>query len=287
MTARILIIGALGNVGKEVVQNLQAAGATVRAADLHQEKLQQMFDATVECVRFDFTDPQTYEAAFHGIEKMFLMRPPQLANIKRDMLPAIVAAKHAGVQHVVFLSLIGIESAKFVPHYKVETYLKEQGFETTFLRCSFFMQNLNTTHRKEIRERSEIFVPVGNAKTSFIDVRDIGAVAANCLIDNGHANQNYDLTGSESLDYWEAASILSKVLERKIVYRNPNPLYFLVASIRRGTPLPFALVMMGLYTSTRFGMAEPITKDVESIIGRSPITFEQYAEDFKEAWLHP
>jgi uncharacterized protein YbjT (DUF2867 family) len=238
----------------------------------------------VEFARFNFTDPQTYAATFRGIEKMFLMRPPQLANIKRDMLPAIVAAKRAGVKHVVFLSLIGIEKAQFVPHYKVETYLKEQGFDTIFLRCSFFMQNLNTTHRQEIRERNEIFVPVGNAKTSFIDVRDIGAVAARCLMEDGHANKNYDLTGKESLDYWQAASILSNVLGRKITYRNPNPLYFLVESIRRGTPLAFALVMMGLYTSTRFGMAEPITNDVERVTGHRPITFQQYAQDFNDAW---
>lgn len=285
MSAKILVVGALGNVGREVVINLQAAGAAVRVADMDKEKLGQTFHSPLESVRFDFTDSHTYAATFDGIEKMFLMRPPHLANIKRDMLPAIMAAKQAGVRYVVFLSLIGIESAKFVPHYKVETYLKELGFETTFLRCSFFMQNLNTTHRREIRERSEIFVPVGNAKTSFIDVRDIGAVAARCLLEDGHAGKNYDLTGSQSLDYWQATDILSQVLGRRITYRNPNPFYFLVETVRRGTPLPFALVMMGLYTSTRFGMAEPITNDVELVTGRKPITFQQYAEDFKDAWL--
>jgi uncharacterized protein YbjT (DUF2867 family) len=215
---------------------------------------------------------------------MFLMRPPHLANIKRDMLPAIVAAKQAGVRHIVFLSLIGIENAKFIPHYKVESLLRENQFETTFLRCSFFMQNLNTTHRREIQERNEIFVPVGNAKTSFIDVRDIGAVAARCLIDDGHAGKNYDLTGAESLDYWQAAAILSTTLRRTVHYRNPNPLHFLFETIRRGTPLMFALVMMGLYTSTRFGMAEPITHEVERLLGRQPISFQQYAQDFRHAW---
>jgi nucleoside-diphosphate-sugar epimerase len=146
------------------------------------------------------------------------------------------------------------------------------------------MQNLNTTHRREIKERNEIFVPVGHAKTSFIDVRDIGAVAANCLIDNGHAGKNYDLTGTEALDYWQAAAILSNTLQRTIQYRNPNPIYFLFETVRRGTPLMFALVMMGLYTSTRFGMAEPVTSEVERLLGRKPITFQQYAYDFRHAW---
>jgi uncharacterized protein YbjT (DUF2867 family) len=125
-----------------------------------------------------------------------------------------------------FLSLIGIENTTYVPHYKVETYLKAINMQTTFLRCSFFMQNLNTTHRREIKERNEIFVPVGKAKTAFIDARDIGAVAAVALLEDGHAGRNYDLTGSERLDYWEAARIMSEMLGRRITYRNPNRIAF-------------------------------------------------------------
>ncbi|MGZ9166926.1 MAG: SDR family oxidoreductase [Anaerolineales bacterium] len=285
MSAPILIMGALGNVGAEVVKNLQRMGVRVRVADIDEKRLQERFGDSVECVRFDFTEPQTYTETFDGIEKMFLMRPPHLTNIKRDMVPSIEAAKLAGVKHVVFLSLIGIENAKFVPHYKVEKYLREKNLRTTFLRCSFFMQNLNTTHRKEISERSEIFVPVGNAKTSFIDVRDIGTVAAKCLSQDGHAGKNYDLTGAEALDYWQASEILSETLGRRITYRNPNPLSFLLETLRRGISFQFALVMLGLYTSTRFGMAEPITHEVERLTGNRPITFEQYVQDFREAWL--
>src|SRR5512139_749509 len=196
MEAPILIIGALGNVGIQVVNALQAAGRTVRAADRDLTRLRDGFGSSVECVRFDFSQPETFAQAFEGVERMFLMRPPQISNVKRDMFPAIDAAKQAGVKYVVFLSVIGIEKMTFIPHYKVEIHLKEQGFQTTFLRCSFFMQNLSTTHRREIKERSEIFVPVGNAKTSFIDVRDIGAVAARILTEDGHAGKNYNLTGA-------------------------------------------------------------------------------------------
>ena len=201
------------------------------------------------------------------------------------MFPVIDAAKRAGVKHVVFLSLIGIEKVKFVPHYKVEQYLQEVNLQTTFLRCSFFMQNLNTTHRREIKERSEIFVPVGKARTSFIDVRDIGAVAATILAQEGHAGKAYDLTGSEGLDYWNVAQIMTDVLGRNIAYRNPNPIHFLVETVRRGTPFRYALVMTGLYLSTRFGMAELLTNQVERLTGRKPITFRQYVQDHREMWM--
>jgi uncharacterized protein YbjT (DUF2867 family) len=285
MSAPILVIGALGNVGAEVIKHVLAKGGTVRAADIDAGKIKERFGDFVEAVRFDFTDPTTYATTFQGVKKMFYMRPPHLTNIQRDMNPSMDAAKQAGVTHVVFLSLIGIENAKYVPHYKVETYLHKINLQTTFLRCSFFMQNLNTTHRKEIKERNEIFVPVGNAKTSFIDARDIGTVAALALTEKGYAGKNYDLTGSEALDYWEATRIMSKVLGRKIIYRNPNPFYFLIETIRRGTPFMFALVQMGLYTSTRFGMAENVTREVENLTGRKPIPFRQYVMDYKDNWL--
>lgn len=285
MSVPILVTGALGNVGAEVVKHVLAKGGRVRAADIDVRKIKERFGDSVEAVRFDFTDSTTYATTFQGVKKMFYMRPPHLTNIQRDMNPSMDAAKQAGVTHVVFLSLIGIGNAKYVPHYKVETYLRKINLQTTFLRCSFFMQNLNTTHRKEIKERNEIFVPVGNTKTSFIDVRDIGAIAALALTEEGYAGKNYDLTGSEALDYWEAARIMSEVLGHKIVYRNPNPFYFLIETIRRGTPFMFALVQMGLYTSTRFGMAENITREVKNLTGRKPILFRQYVIDYKDNWL--
>jgi uncharacterized protein YbjT (DUF2867 family) len=285
MSFAVLVIGALGNVGAEVVKQVLARGGKVRAADIDVKKLEEKFGDSVEPVRFDFTDHTTYPATFKDVKKMFYMRPPQLTHIQRDMVPSMDAAKQAGVRHVVFLSLIGVENAKFVPHYKVETYLHKIKMQTTFLRCSFFMQNLNTTHRKEINERSEIFVPVGNAKTSFIDVRDIGMVAALALTGEWHAGKNYDLTGGEALDYWQAARILSEMLGREIVYRNPNPFYFLIETVRRGSPFRFALVQTGLYTSTRLGMAEKITCDVEKITGRKPISLRQYVKDYKDDWL--
>ena len=284
MDAPILVIGALGNVGTQVVNVLQTEGRKVRAADPDLSRLIERFGASVECVHFDFSDPSTFAPTFVGVEKMFLMRPPQISNIKRDMFPAIEAAKRAGVKYVVFLSVIGVEKMNFIPHYKVETHLKEQGFQTSFLRCSFFMQNLSTTHRKEIKERNEIFVPVGNAKTSFIDVRDIGAVAAHLLTEEGHAGRNYDLTGAEALDYWQAAHILSQTLGRDIKYRNPSAFQFFVETIRRGASISYAFVVMGLYTSTRYGMAESVTDAVERLIGKRPISFKKFAEDYKDVW---
>jgi uncharacterized protein YbjT (DUF2867 family) len=177
-----------------------------------------------------------------------------------------------------------VEDNPRVPHYKVEKYLESSDIPYTFLRPSFFMQNLNTTHREEIQKRDEIYLPVGDGKTSFIDVRDIGAVGARVLSESGHENRFYELTGAEALDYYQVAEIFSETLGRKITYKNPNQFSFLWYTLRHGTPLPFALVMLMLYRSTRLGMAERVTGDAEQLLGRSPTSFQRYVQDYKDVW---
>jgi uncharacterized protein YbjT (DUF2867 family) len=200
------------------------------------------------------------------------------------MVPAIDAAKAAGVEQIVFLSLIGIEDNQRVPHYAVEQHLLTLGVPYTFLRCSFFMQNLSTTHRAEIRDKNEIYLPVGDGKTSFIDVRDIAAVAALALTTPGHGNKIYDLTGDEALDYYEVAKIFSEILQRPIVYRNPSTVGFLWRELRKGTPIAFAVVMTWLYSSTRKGMAAQITPDLQQLLGRPAITLRQFVTDYQDVW---
>lgn len=289
-SSKILVLGALGNVGAEVVKALQTKGAAVRAGDLFPEKVRQRFGAdveaaaSVEAVAFDFGKPETFGPAFQGIQKAFIMRPPQITDVKKYMIPAMEAAKCSGVKHFVFLSLIGIEQNTGVPHYKVEQYLKTSGMSYTFLRCSFFMQNLNTVHRAEIRDQDEIYVPVGKTRTSFIDVRDIGAVAAVCLTEPGHEKKAYDLTGPEGLDYYQVADLFSQTLGRKITYKNPSPFAFLLRQIRK-SPFMFALVTTWLYSNTKGGMADQVTGEVQRLIGREPIRLKQYILDYQKSWL--
>lgn len=251
MTDPILVTGALGNVGAEAVRSLQAAGRAVRAADLSAEKIHERFGDAVQGVAFDFSKRETFAPALNSVKRLFLVRPPQISDVKRVLFPFLDAAQEAGVAQVVFLSLIGIEQNRQVPHYKVEQYLRASEMGWTFLRASFFMQNLSGTHRAEIRERNELFVPVGRGRTSFIDVRDIGAVAAVALTQAGHVNQAYDLTGPAALDYDEVAEILDEALGRKIVYRDPSLPAFVWRTVRGGTPLPFALVMAFLYVNQK------------------------------------
>jgi uncharacterized protein YbjT (DUF2867 family) len=280
----VFIMGALGNVGIEVARALQAMNTPFRTGDLDPDKIKQQLGSNVQAVRFVLGDEATYAPAFSGIKKMFLMRPPQISNVKKYILPAIDAAIQAGVEHFVFLSLIGIEQNKFVPHYKVEQYLVKLGVSYTFLRASFFMQNLNTTHCVEIRDRNEIYIPADSSKTSFLDARDIGQVAAVALTQVGHENNAYDLTGAEALDYYQVAAQMSQELGRTIVYRNPGLLSFVRQKVKEGTPLPFALIMAFLYHNTKKGMAATVNQEVERLTGRKPFSLRQYIRDYREYW---
>lgn len=280
----ILVTGAPGNVGTEVVKGLRALAVPFRVAAWDVKAAREALGSDIESVHFDFLKPQTFAPAFAGIERVFLVRPPALSNVQRDIAPAIYAAIGAGVRHIVFLSLQGVEKNRMVPHYKIETLIRATGIDYTFLRASFFMQNLSTTHRAEIRDRGEIAVPVGKAKTSFIDARDIAAVAVRALTEPGHENHCYTLTGSEALDYAEVARRMSAILERPIRYTNPSVIRFVRDQVAGGRPFGFALVMAGLYTITRFGNASAVTPDVRAILGRPPISFAQFVSDYREAW---
>jgi uncharacterized protein YbjT (DUF2867 family) len=186
MSSRILVTGATGNVGLEVVRLLHEQGYQVRTAVRSHTSSSISLPTDIECVTFDFKQPQTFEQAFLGITTLFLVRPPAISRMKKYIYPAIAAAKAAGVGHIVFLSLLGAERLTIVPHAQIEAYIKSIGLSYTFLRASFFMQNLSTIHREDIRDSSEIFVPAGKGKTSFIDVRDIAEVAVKVMTEANH-----------------------------------------------------------------------------------------------------
>ena len=139
--APVLVTGAPGNVGTPLVRELLRLGAPVRVAARDVAAARTEFGNTVDVVPFNFADPATF-GAFDGAERMFLLRPPAIADIGGVIGPAIRAAARRGVRHVVFLSIQGAERNRIVPHRKIEDRLRASGMAWTFVRAAYFMQNL-------------------------------------------------------------------------------------------------------------------------------------------------
>lgn len=312
MPVTILVTGATGNVGYEVAKALETTPASIRLAVRNVKRAKTRIEGGTEnngtsgrdngsssekttryeYVHFDFADPTTFGPVLEGVQKMFLVRPPELADIT-IFQPLIDAAKQSPTfDQIVFLSIQGIKDLpSHVPHAQIEKAICEAGLPYTFLRAGFFMQNLDTTHREDIQKYHDLFVPASNSQTAFIDVRDIGAVAAHVMTtnvpegaSNTHVNKEYTLTGSELLTYYDVAAVFSSVLPFDVSYSNPYLLHFAWRFRRRGTPTAKVAIMCFLYVMTRFGQAAVVTDTVEKLLGRPPISMSQYVKDYKGSW---
>jgi len=282
----VLVTGATGNAGSQIVELLLAAGVTVRAAASSVEAVRARFGDRVEAVALDFTDPATWQVAYSGVHRMFLMRPPHLGKPKKQMLPSLEAAKTAGVEHVVLLSLQGAEHNTVVPHHALEVWLRESGLSWTFVRAAFFMQNLTTTHLTDVRDRDTIMVPAGDGATAFVDVRDVAAVATEALLNpEQHRNTAWTPTGPRALTYAEIALTLTEVLGRPIGYPRPGLVRY-ARHARRVLGMPWGMVGVtcAIYTIARLGRAGGLTGDVLVVTGHDPVSFREFAEREAECW---
>lgn len=270
----VLVTGASGNVGSHLVELLRAREVSVKAGARSPEAFEGPGGVTP--VTLDFEDPGTFAGALAGVDRVFLMRPPHMSDAKA-MRPFIEAMRVADVSQVVFLSVQGAGANPFVPHHGIETLLKRSGIEWTFLRPSFFMQNLSTTHRADIAERDQIYVPAGRGRTNFVDAADVAEAAAVCLTTAGHGAKAYEITGSEALTYEQVAHALSTACGRPITYPRPTAKQFKTRMKETGHPEDFISVMSSIYALAKFGMAAGTTDDFERLVGRRPTTMAEWA----------
>lgn len=283
---KIMVTGALGNVGGYVAHYAIANGEQVKVADINLETLKAKYSETAESVYFDFTDSATFSAALKDVDRVFIMRPPHLGK-PEDLRPFVDALKaKGGIRLVSFLSLIGVENNPVPPHHKIEKFIEQAGLPYCHIRPSFFMQNISGVHAFEIKHFDRIVVPVKNALTSFIDAEDIGEITARVLSEpEMHKNKGYSITGPEAIDYWKAAEILSQALGRKITYANPSPALAKGYWINvRGLDKEYSTVMGMLYMMTRMGTAKKVTTVFEDVMGKKPQTFEQFVRKNLSAW---
>ena len=276
---KLLITGATGNVGTAVLTALAKTNSSEVEvwAGVRNPATDALPVDFAKPLAFDFGNPATVAAAFDGIDTLFLLRPPALADVKKYFDPLIDRAKQAAIRHIVFLSVQGAEKSAFIPHHKIEKSLEASGMAYTFLRPGYFMQNLTTTLKKDLTEKKQIFLPAGHAGFNWTDVDDIGTFAAKVLLHpENYQNRAYEITGPETLTFGQVATLISTVSHTPVKYVSPSLLRFFLQKRREGVATGYILVMMLLHYLPRFTPAIPLSTDFERVTGSKPKTMLQF-----------
>ena len=279
----ILVTGANGNVGREVVRQALAVGLKVRAT-FQSPAVAAQAPEGLEGVIMDYAKPETIRPALRGVEKIFLVGPPV-----RD-LPALEAnfvkeVRAAGRKHIVKLSALGGRESMFPSgHRDSEEDIEASGLPYTFLRPTGFMQNLVNYNAGTIQSKNAFYGCQGNGAVSIIDIRDIAAVAVIVLAATGHEGKSYALTGGEPLTNQQVAEKISRVAGRKINYVDLPPAEMKQSILSTGASEWSADALVDLQRFYREGKASLVTDDVERLTRRKPITLDQFARDYAFAF---
>lgn len=285
MTERVLVTGATGTTGAAVVDELlyrdAESGTKEGIRVLAATRDPGGYDGPAEPVRFDVTDPDTYDA-LRAVDAVYLVRPPEVGNVERDLFPVVDAAENRGVRRAVLLSVLGAERVPFLPHRRLERHLEGSALDWTFLRAAYFTQNLETVHAAEIR-RGELAVPAGGGRVGMVDARDVAAVATRALL-GGHEGRAYDLTGPRAVSFHDVAAALSAELDHEVRFTRPGLVQYAWHRRRAGVPATRVAVECGLYTAARLGLSDRVTDDVREVLGREPRSLAEYVADRRAVW---
>lgn len=279
MTRKILVTGATGTIGQALIKQLQTKNADFVAGVRNVEEAKKKLPSVSNFVEFDFSNSATYEGAVENIDSVFVLGPPIVLNLEELVAPFLDFLKGKGINRVVYLSALGSENMKLLTfHTTLTQKIKDDGFDYTILKPSFFAQNFKNYEWENITERGVVYVPAGTGKAGFVDVNDIAAVAAAALTEDGHSGKTYEITGPEILGYQDAANLLSEVMGKQIVYPNPTPEEFGATLKQAGAPDFIASYMIDVYSMILNNHVNVLSNHVEEVTGKKPTTLKSVLE---------
>jgi len=278
----ILITGATGNIGKELIPLLLEAGQPIRVFVRDERKVAYL-DTCVERAAGDLNKPETLLPAVKDVERIFLVTYETQQDIN-----VIEAAKRAGVQHIVKLSTLEATEHKIQVgkwHYEREELIRASGLDWTFLRPGMFMSNSIEWWAESIKSQNSVFFPGGKkGKVAPVDPRDVARVAAAALTQPGHHGQAYELTGSELFTISEMVQVISKVLGKPIQYVDIPPIAAKLFMLKTGMDKALVNALMEMLGSLRRNEGAIVTDNVERITGHPPRTFEAWCREHIKAF---
>jgi uncharacterized protein YbjT (DUF2867 family) len=274
----ILVTGANGTTGSEVVRQLAAAGRPVRALVRSRANAAALPKAGVELALGSFADSASIDAAMKGVEAVYMISfeaPDQLA-LQANL---IEAARRAGVRMVARLSASSADADSEDPliatHGKGDLQLARSGLGHVLIRPQWFDQNFLT-----YCPGGRLRLPAGEARLPFVDVRDIAAVAIKALTETGHDGKAYVLTGPEALSHGDVVAILSEATGKPFVYEDIPAGSYRRQLIAEGMTEFRADLVLGLFDRMKKRGTAPVSGDIAKVLGRPAIAFRQFARDY-------
>jgi uncharacterized protein YbjT (DUF2867 family) len=279
----ILVVGASGTVGTELLSLLKKQGFRTRATTSKQ--VNQQVRSSEELVHMNLATGEGVKAAFENVDRAFFLSPPGYSDQYTLLSPLIQEAKRRGLKKVVLMTAMGANAIETGPFRRAEIELEKSGLSYNIIRPNWFLQNFNSFWIQGINEQGKVLLPAGNAKVSFIDARDISAVAAALLSKDKFENRDFDLTGPVAVDHAYVADIISKASGRKITYQEVAPEELKKSLLSAGLPQDYADFLVIIFGFLKEGYNARTTEHIQMITGAKPRSVEQYAEDYKKAWI--
>lgn len=291
----ILVTGATSMVGHEVVKQLSSTtrDVSIKAGGRSIENVKKAinFDRT-EPIQIDYYKPETLREALKDVDRVFIVTPFQsdMVELSSNLLKAIKVTRK--IKHIVKLSVLRGENPDHgiianTLHRRAEKMIEVSGIPYTFLCPTFFMQSFATFFPQKIKEQGTFYLPAGDGKVSFVDVRDIAAIAVEALTNNNDGRHNgkaYNITGPEAISFAQAARILSEQVGKKISYVSISE-----DDARKGMKeigwnewrINF---LIELYNIIKQGYLKEISTPVEETTGKRAFSFSQFAKDYADAF---
>jgi len=279
----LLVTGATGNLGREVVKALLGEGYPVRAGTRNVEAIPSA--EHLEAVKLDYTVAGTFNKALLGVSGVLLVAPPMDPEAPAKLIPFIEKAKETEVKHIVFISALGVDQNEQAPLRVIERALMDSGIAYTILRPNFFMENFSLGFiAPMIKHQGGIFLAADDGKTSFISTKDIAAVAVKSFADALYGKE-FNLTGPEAFDHTQMAKIIGDKIGKAITYHALIEEAMLQGARDQGMPEGSVQYMAVLYSVVRAGYMAAVTDDVKKVTGRKPIGIKDFVSNNAKCWI--